>query len=279
MNIQHMLTQRGNSSGAASTLTTVKMSGVRRQRKVKNEPRAERRVQAAASGVAVSGSATPPPPDDVVSHLRNPTYQRDFQTLALYGPHGVGCQLTAQDALTLADGECLADTVVDFHNIGHYSLVIAMNLAGMVSGKLSETVEDNVQLVHYDSASLHTKKPEVTEGVKKMLLMLHTAQIPTVDRKTAANSLDRAEITIMDPEEIPTHSNSVDCGIYVCMYLHALVSSGFTIIKRWMTFYGKKSHTYRRQSREEVSMHTTGDLVVRLFGEGVEVPLQPLPQL
>ncbi|CAI7889980.1 unnamed protein product [Closterium sp. NIES-53] len=63
------------------------------------------------------------------------------------------------------------------------------------------------------------------------------------------------------------------------MYLHALVSSGFTIIKRWMTFYGKKSHTYRRQLREEVSLHTTGDLVVRLFGEGVEVPLQPLPQL
>ncbi|CAI7860067.1 unnamed protein product [Closterium sp. NIES-53] len=83
----------------------------------------------------------------------------------------------------------------------------------------------------------------------------------------------------MDPEEIPTQSNSVDCGIYVCMYLHALVSSGFTIIKRWMTFYGKKSHTYRRQLREEVSLHTTGDLVVRLFGEGVEVPQQPLPQL
>ncbi|CAI7920593.1 unnamed protein product [Closterium sp. NIES-53] len=279
MNIQHMLTQRGNSSGAASTLTTVKTSGVRRQRKVKNEPRAERRVQAAASGVTVSGSATPPPPDDIVSHLRNPTYQRDFQTLALYGPHGVGCQLTAQDALTLADGECLADTVVDFHNIDHYSLVIAMNLAGMVSGKLSETVEDNVQLVHYDSASLHTKKPEVMEGVKKMLLMLHTAQMPTADRKKAANSLDRAEITIMHPEEIPTQSNSVDCGIYVCMYLHALVSSGFNIIKRWMKFYGKKSHTYRRQLREEVSLHTTGDLVVRLFGEGVEVPLQPLPQL
>ncbi|CAI7913197.1 unnamed protein product, partial [Closterium sp. NIES-53] len=111
-----MLTQRGNSSGAASTLTTVKTPGVRRQRRVKNEPCAERRVQAAASGVTVSGSAIVPPPDDVVSHLRNPTYQRNFQTLALYGPHGVGCQLTAQDALTLADGECLADTVVDFHN-------------------------------------------------------------------------------------------------------------------------------------------------------------------
>ncbi|CAI7796300.1 unnamed protein product [Closterium sp. NIES-53] len=169
-----------------------------KQRKVKNEPRAERRVQAAASGVTVSGSATPPPPDDVVSHVRNPTYQRDFQTLALYGPHGVGCQLTAQDALTLTDGECLADTVVDFHNMGHYSLMIAMNLAGMVSGKISETVEDNVQLVHYDSESLHTKKPEVMEGVKKMLLMLHTAQIPTADRKQATNSLDHAEITIMD---------------------------------------------------------------------------------
>ncbi|CAI7796346.1 unnamed protein product [Closterium sp. NIES-53] len=46
-----------------------------------------------------------------------------------------------------------------------------------------------------------------------------------------------------------------------------------------MAFYGQKSHTYRRQLREEVSLHSMGDLVVRLFGEGVEVPLQPLPQL
>ncbi|CAI5502993.1 unnamed protein product [Closterium sp. Naga37s-1] len=46
-----------------------------------------------------------------------------------------------------------------------------------------------------------------------------------------------------------------------------------------MTFYGKKSHTYRRQLREEVSLHSTGDVIIRLFGEGVEVPSQPLPQL
>ncbi|CAI5521465.1 unnamed protein product [Closterium sp. Naga37s-1] len=46
-----------------------------------------------------------------------------------------------------------------------------------------------------------------------------------------------------------------------------------------MTFYGQRSYTYRRQLREEVSLHSSNDLVVSLFGEGVEVPLQPLPQL
>ncbi|CAI7764562.1 unnamed protein product [Closterium sp. NIES-54] len=46
-----------------------------------------------------------------------------------------------------------------------------------------------------------------------------------------------------------------------------------------MTFYGKKSQTYKRQLQEEVSLHSMGDLVVRIFGKGVEVPLQPLPQL
>ncbi|CAI5461995.1 unnamed protein product [Closterium sp. Yama58-4] len=46
-----------------------------------------------------------------------------------------------------------------------------------------------------------------------------------------------------------------------------------------MSFYGVKSHTYRRQLREEVSPHATGDLIVKLFGEGVDVPVQPLPQL
>ncbi|CAI7826199.1 unnamed protein product [Closterium sp. NIES-54] len=85
--------------------------------------------------------------------------------------------------------------------------------------------------------------------------------------------------TPLKDREIPTQSNSVECGIHVCMYLHALVSCGFTIVKLWMTFDGQRSHTYRRQLREELSLHSTDDLVVRLFGEGAEVPLQPLPQL
>ncbi|CAI5529962.1 unnamed protein product [Closterium sp. Naga37s-1] len=46
-----------------------------------------------------------------------------------------------------------------------------------------------------------------------------------------------------------------------------------------MTFFGAKSHDYRRQLREEVSLHATGDLIVKLLGEGVDVPVQPLPQL
>ncbi|CAI5942123.1 unnamed protein product [Closterium sp. NIES-64] len=73
--------------------------------------------------------------------------------------------------------------------------------------------------------------------------------------------------------------NAVDCGIYVGMYLHALVTSGFSTLKRWLTFYCAKSHAYRRQLREEVSLNATGDLVVKLPGEGVNVPPQPLPQV
>ncbi|CAI5459626.1 unnamed protein product [Closterium sp. Yama58-4] len=143
-----------------------------------------------------------------------------------------------------------------------------------------------------------------------MLLMLHQAQLPTTDRKQAADHLKYAEVTIMhvsafhhvastraqsglsltdefvivlcvfwQPEDIPTQSNAVDCGVYVCMYLHALVSCGFSILMEWMTFYGAKSHAYRRQLRTEVSLHSTDDLIVKLFGEGVEFFFQPLPQL
>ncbi|CAI5933140.1 unnamed protein product [Closterium sp. NIES-64] len=46
-----------------------------------------------------------------------------------------------------------------------------------------------------------------------------------------------------------------------------------------MPFYDVKSWAYRRQLREEVSLHATGDLIVKLFGEGVDVPVQPLPKL
>ncbi|CAI5948069.1 unnamed protein product [Closterium sp. NIES-64] len=260
-------------------LTTLSTEQECRKRKVKQELPRPRTVTSAGSGVRGVGEVPPPPSDDVVARLARPNYQLDFQTLALYGPHGVGCQLPAQDVLTLADGQCLADTVVDFHNMGHYSLVIATNLRTMVSGKLSETAEGGVELVHHDSAQLHTKRPEVMEGVKKMLLVLHKAQLPTADQKQAEDHLKYADVHIMHSEDIPQQSNVVDSGIYVGMYLHALVSSGFSILKEWMPFYGVKSWAYRRQLREEVSLHATGDLIVKLFGEGVDVPVQPLPQV
>ncbi|CAI5529793.1 unnamed protein product [Closterium sp. Naga37s-1] len=261
-----MLVQRDNVSCAASALTTLSTEQERRKRKVKQELPRPRTVTSAGSGVRGAGEVPPPPSDDVVARLARPNYQRDFQTLALYGPHGVGCQLPAQDVLTLADGQCLADTVVDFHNMGHYSLVIATNLRTMVSGKLSETAEGGVELVHYDSAQLHTKRLEVMEGVKNLV----------------CQSLDVCALMFRvcwQPEDIPQQSNVVDSGIYVGMYLHALVSSGFSILKEWMPFYGVKSWAYRRQLREEVSLHATGDLIVKLFGEGVDVPVQPLPQV
>ncbi|CAI5475959.1 unnamed protein product [Closterium sp. Yama58-4] len=279
MNIQRMLVQRDSVPCAASALTTLSTEQDRRKRKVKQELPRPRKVTSAGSGVRGAGEVPPPPSDNLIARLQRPSYQRDFQPLALYGPHGVGCQLPAQDVLTLADGQCLADTVVDFHNMGHYSLVIATNLRTMVSGKLSETAEGGVELVHYDSAQLHTNKPEVMEGVKSMLLLLHKAQLPTADRKQAEDHVKYAEVYVMHPEDHPQQSNAVDCGIYVGMYLRALVSSGFSILKQFMTFYGAKSHAYRRQLREEVSLHATGDLIVKLFGEGVEVPVQPLPQV
>ncbi|CAI5492871.1 unnamed protein product [Closterium sp. Naga37s-1] len=136
----------------------------------------------------------------------------------------------------------------------------------MVSGKLSETAEGSVELVHYDSAQLHTKRPEVMEGVKNL-------DCPSPDVCVLMLCV------CWQPEDIPQQSNAVDCGIYVGMYLHTLVSSGFSTLKEWMSFYGVKSHAYRRQLLEEVSLHATGDLIVKLLGEGVDVPVQPLPQL
>ncbi|CAI5931305.1 unnamed protein product [Closterium sp. NIES-64] len=204
MNIQRMLVQRDNVSCGASALTSLSTEQDRRKRKVKQELPHPRTVTSAGSSVRGAGEVPPPPNDDVIARLARPNYQRDFQALALYGPHGVGCQLPAQDVLTLEDGQCLADTVVNFHNMGHYSLVIATKLRTMVSGKLSETAEGSVELVHYDSAQLHTKRPEVMEGVKKMLLMLHKAQLPTADRKQAEDHLNLSHSWVnMVPSSFP----------------------------------------------------------------------------
>ncbi|CAI5513454.1 unnamed protein product [Closterium sp. Naga37s-1] len=205
------------------TVTTDHDGGVHKCAGEKREPRST------ASGWNVGGSGSPvdDQPDDLIKRLRDPAARRDFKTLSLFGPHGVGCQITAKDALTTADGKYLADTIVDFHNM--------------------------------------------------TLLMIHETQLPTDNPGKAAAMVREAEHIVIPKEVIPQQTNDKDCGVFVCMYMKALVRSDFTTVRKWVSCDGVTAKDFRRGMRADVCSLAAGELMVQLLMEGVVVPLQPIP--
>ncbi|CAI6008758.1 unnamed protein product [Closterium sp. NIES-65] len=77
---------------------------------------------AVATSVSAWGSRLPcvkdePAPNDALTALLTAPSSTTFKMVSLYNHMGVGSQVTAHDALTLADKEYLGDAVVDFHNM------------------------------------------------------------------------------------------------------------------------------------------------------------------
>ncbi|CAI5460550.1 unnamed protein product [Closterium sp. Yama58-4] len=249
--------------------------------------------------VQVVPSTVTDEPDDLIRRLKVPENQKAFQPVMLYGPYGVGCQVNAQDAITTADGQYLADSIVDFHNIllnirhpvlpdgktwfpldtkayvRHFSLVIAVNLGALTRKMSSEGEEAPLSLIHYDSHGMHTRTPEVIEGVKKTLFLLHKARRPTADHQYAERALRGAKRIVIQREVIPQQANDTDCDVFVCMYLHGLVNTGFQTVFTWVNYNGVTSRTYWRGIRRDVCSLAVGELFVQLYLEQVEVPLQP----
>ncbi|CAI5460452.1 unnamed protein product [Closterium sp. Yama58-4] len=292
-----------------------------------------RDTRSSAQGWNVGGSGVPvdDQPDDLIKRLRDPSVRRDFRTLTIFGPHGVGCQITGKDALTIADGKYIADTIVDFHNIlltirhpklkdgktwftldtksfvyatvldrtwpmggspcifdvdnvaipiiarRHFSLVVALNLAAMLSGKRADRVTEGVKLVHYDSDGMHARDATIIDGVRKTLFMIHEAQLPTDDPVKAAAKLREVEHIVIPKEGSPQQSNDKDCGVFVCMYMKYLVRSDFATVRMWVSCDGVTAKDFRRGMRADVCSLATGELMMQLLLEEIDVPLQPIP--
>ncbi|CAI5964864.1 unnamed protein product [Closterium sp. NIES-65] len=125
----------------------------------------------------------------------------------------------------------------------------------------SEGDGDPLYLIHYDSEGLHTRTPEVIEGVKK--LVARSATVPYAMK------------ALKDAKRILIQGNDTDCGVFVCMYLNGLVSTGFKTVFTWVSCNGVTSRTYRRGMRRDVASHAVGELFVQLYMEEVEVLPQP----
>ncbi|CAI5484420.1 unnamed protein product [Closterium sp. Yama58-4] len=56
-------------------------------------------------------------PHDLVYRLRTAKHPENMKHLTLFNADGVGCVVEASDIITIADGECVTDAIVDFHNV------------------------------------------------------------------------------------------------------------------------------------------------------------------
>ncbi|CAI5475039.1 unnamed protein product [Closterium sp. Yama58-4] len=159
----------------------------------------------------------------------------------------------------------------------HFSLVVALNLAAVSSGKRADSVTEGVKLVHYDSSGMHAMDPSIIDGVRKTLLMIHESQLPTDNPGKAAAKLREAEHIVIPKDVIPQQTNDKDCGVFVCMYTKYLVESDFTTVRKWVSCDGVTAKDFRRRMRADVCSLATGELIVQLLLEEIEVPLQPTP--
>ncbi|CAI5984250.1 unnamed protein product [Closterium sp. NIES-65] len=58
-----------------------------------------------------------PEPHDLVYRLRIAKQPEKMDQMTLFKADGVGCVVEAPDIITIADGQCVTDAIVDFHNV------------------------------------------------------------------------------------------------------------------------------------------------------------------
>ncbi|CAI5939985.1 unnamed protein product [Closterium sp. NIES-64] len=83
--------------------------------------------------------------------------------------------------------------------------------------------------------------------------------------------LGRFQPHVMEAWQMPLQQNDVDCGIFVCQYIHALVEACFKGAENgvWLSM---SPLAYRRGLREDVCALAEGRLIGKLTAAGHEIP-------
>ncbi|CAI5975185.1 unnamed protein product [Closterium sp. NIES-65] len=117
------MTSRRPSAAARRDNTTIPESLSNKRLRSRELQQGDTNTEAAvAASVSAWGSRLPcvkdePAPNDALTALLNAPSSTTFKTVSLYNHMGVGCQVNAHDALTLADKKYMGDAVADFHNM------------------------------------------------------------------------------------------------------------------------------------------------------------------
>ncbi|CAI5947763.1 unnamed protein product [Closterium sp. NIES-65] len=228
---------------------------------------------AVAASVSAWGSRLPcvkdePAPNDALTALLNAPSSTTFKTVSLYNHMGVGCQVTAHDALTLADKEYLGDAVVDFHNM----------YPRCPNGKSWVVLDSKA----YAYAKLH-KKP-IGRCTGPSVFEYDYIAVPVYARGIVSQTAAPVEFILFDSDGLHAKTTDAfdgtkawDCGVYMCQYLEALVTSGFITVREYISFKGVSAERYRHKMRGDLCSHAEGMLIPELQRQGLRIPLQPVP--
>ncbi|CAI5483822.1 unnamed protein product [Closterium sp. Yama58-4] len=217
--------------------------------------------------------ATEPVPDDMVAAIARNYQKASYSNVMLMNHRGVGCEVNKDDFMSIEDDQWITDGVIDFHNVEHYSLVIAINPSVLTKSPRLKGKE-RMTLVLMDSAIKHRNSRKIFAGTKLVLSELAKASNPSANMEFVDKTLKEADCIILREDKLPQQPNKEDCGIFVCQYLKTLVNTDFATVLSGLWFQGVTPHQYRREMRRDLCAHASGALLQQLQDMGIEIPPQ-----
>ncbi|CAI5463017.1 unnamed protein product [Closterium sp. Yama58-4] len=199
-----------------------------------------------------------PEPDDVVARIARKSKDVSFTSMSLNNRAGQSCVVTARDLVTIADGQCLTDAIIDFHNI-----LLSIEHPRTPNGKTWAVMDS----MAYQYATGYNKPFQHGKG--ESLLAVDFLAIPVF--KGNHYSL----IIVCEPAKLFRKDGEGD-GDKLQM---VLFDSEGTHAGDPTVFDGAKlGGQYRRRMRADLSAHAACELVPALTTRGKIVPPQYAPR-
>ncbi|CAI5991639.1 unnamed protein product [Closterium sp. NIES-64] len=178
-----------------------------------------------------------PEPHDLVYRLRIAKQPEKMDQMTLFNADGVGCVVEASDIITIANGQCVTDAIMDFHNV-------------LLSIRQPTTPNDTSWAAVDSKAFIY---------------------VNTFGKPYSMGNASR----VFDKHKVQQQDNQYDCGIFVCHFIKVLVDTDFKTLRSYLYLEGISATEFRRGMRGDLCMHAASDLILALVKLGVVVPKQP----
>ncbi|CAI5959463.1 unnamed protein product [Closterium sp. NIES-65] len=199
-----------------------------------------------------------PEPQDFVFRLCESKQPEKFKALTLFNADGAGCFLEASDVVTIVDGQCLTDAIVNFHNV-------------LLSIRRPTTPNGTTWVAIDSKAFAHVS------DFNKPYSMGKSARVFDVDY-LAIPVFKNVRLGVQK-HQLKRQDNEYDCDVFVCHYLKVLVDTDFRNVKLFLYLEGVSALEFRRGMRGDICMHADHELVPALVKQGLVVPKQPQPKV
>ncbi|CAI5475250.1 unnamed protein product [Closterium sp. Yama58-4] len=246
-----------------------------------------------------------PEPDDVVVRVARKSKDVSFTSMSLNNRAGQSCVVTARDLVTIADGQCLTDAIIDFHNI-----LLSIEHPRTPNGKTWAVMDS----MAYQYATGYNKPFQHGKG--ESLLAVDFLAIPVFKgnhysliivcepaklfRKDGEGDGDKLQMVLFDSEGTHAGDPTVFDGAKLLLdittkQLHpecdherlvstlwsadcVVMQSDFSTVLKYLYLDGVSGGQYRRRMRADLSAHAACELVPALTTRGKIVPPQYAPR-